>query len=82
MTIVTRKGGKRLLVVLLMAGLFIALVGGSWLGVNDWGVTAFVLTYRLSPRYDNEARTRDGERALRLVRAHRPGVRDHRPPRQ
>jgi formylglycine-generating enzyme required for sulfatase activity len=36
---------------------------------NDWGVTAFVLTYRLSPRYDQEARTRDGERALRLVRA-------------
>jgi len=36
---------------------------------NDWGVTAFVLTYRLSPRYDNDARTRDGERAMRLVRA-------------
>jgi formylglycine-generating enzyme required for sulfatase activity/acetyl esterase/lipase len=37
---------------------------------NDWGVTAFVLTYRLSPRYDNDARTRDAERAMRLVRAH------------
>jgi formylglycine-generating enzyme required for sulfatase activity/acetyl esterase/lipase len=36
---------------------------------NDWGVTAFVLTYRLAPRYDNDARTRDGERAMRLVRA-------------
>jgi formylglycine-generating enzyme required for sulfatase activity/acetyl esterase/lipase len=36
---------------------------------NDWGVTAFILTYRLSPPYDNDARTRDGERALRLVRA-------------
>ena len=36
---------------------------------NDWGVTAFVLTYRLSPRYDNDARTLDGERAMRLVRA-------------
>jgi len=36
---------------------------------NDWGVTAFVLTYRLSPRYDNDARTRDGERAMRLIRA-------------
>ena len=35
---------------------------------NDWGVTAFVLTYRLS-RYDNDARTRDGERAMRMVRA-------------
>lgn len=37
---------------------------------NDWGVTAFVLTYRLSPRYDQEARTQDAERALRVVRAH------------
>lgn len=36
---------------------------------NDWGVTAFVLTYRLSPRYDNDARTLDGQRAIRLVRA-------------
>lgn len=35
---------------------------------NDWGVTAFVLTYRLT-RYDNETRTKDGERAMRLVRA-------------
>jgi formylglycine-generating enzyme required for sulfatase activity len=37
---------------------------------NDWGVTAFVLTYRLSPRYDNDARTLDGKRAIQLVRAH------------
>jgi acetyl esterase/lipase len=37
---------------------------------NDWGVTAFVLSYRLSPRYDNEARTLDGKRAVQLVRAH------------
>jgi formylglycine-generating enzyme required for sulfatase activity/acetyl esterase/lipase len=37
---------------------------------NDWGVTAFVLTYRLAPRYDQEARARDAERAVRLVRAH------------
>jgi len=37
---------------------------------NEWGITAFVLTYRLSPRYDNDARARDGERAVRLVRAH------------
>jgi formylglycine-generating enzyme required for sulfatase activity len=36
---------------------------------NDWGITAFVLTYRLSPRYDQEARTLDGERAIRLVRS-------------
>jgi len=37
---------------------------------NDWGVTAFVLTYRLSPAYDNDARLLDGKRAIRLVRAH------------
>jgi formylglycine-generating enzyme required for sulfatase activity len=37
---------------------------------NDWGVTAFVLTYRLAPRYDQEARTLDAERAMRIVRSH------------
>ena len=37
---------------------------------NDWGVIAFVLTYRLSPRYGNDARTLDGKRAIQLVRAH------------
>lgn len=36
---------------------------------NEWGVTAFVLTYRLSPSYDNDARTQDGERAMRFIRA-------------
>ncbi|MEO2031644.1 MAG: SUMF1/EgtB/PvdO family nonheme iron enzyme [Planctomycetaceae bacterium] len=36
---------------------------------NDWGTTAFVLTYRMSPAYDNEARSLDGNRAVRLVRA-------------
>lgn len=36
---------------------------------NDWGVTAFVLTYRLSPRYGEDARVADGLRAIRTVRA-------------
>lgn len=36
---------------------------------NDWGVTAFVLTYRLSPHYKDDARTLDGTRAVQLVRA-------------
>ena len=36
---------------------------------NDWGVTAFVLTYRLSPRYNDKARVLDGKRAVQLVRA-------------
>jgi acetyl esterase/lipase len=36
---------------------------------NDWGVTAFVLTYRLSPRYGEDARVLDGKRAIQLVRS-------------
>lgn len=36
---------------------------------NDWGTTAFVLTYRLNPRYGEAARVLDGNRAMRLVRA-------------
>jgi acetyl esterase/lipase len=38
--------------------------------LNDWGITAFVLTYRLSPKYNAAARTLDGKRAIPLVRAH------------
>lgn len=37
---------------------------------TDWGVTAFVLTYRLSPRYGDNARVMDGKRAVQLVRSH------------
>ena len=36
---------------------------------NDWGTTAFVLTYRLSPPYNEAARVLDGNRAMRLVRS-------------
>jgi acetyl esterase/lipase len=36
---------------------------------NEWGVAAFVLTYRLSPRYNDVARTQDMQRAIRVVRA-------------
>ena len=36
---------------------------------NDWGVTAFVLTYRLSPHYNDAARVLDGNRAIQVVRA-------------
>ena len=36
---------------------------------NEWGTTAFVLTYRMSPAYDNSVRTLDGNRAIRLVRS-------------
>ena len=37
---------------------------------NDWGAAAFVLTYRLSPKYGDNARVLDGNRAIQLVRAH------------
>ena len=30
---------------------------------NEWGVTAFVLTYRMSPTYNTDARSADGRRA-------------------
>jgi acetyl esterase/lipase len=36
---------------------------------NDWGTAAFVLTYRLSPRYAANARVLDGKRAVQTVRA-------------
>ncbi len=36
---------------------------------NDWGAAAFVLTYRLSPKYGDNARVLDGNRAVQLVRA-------------
>ncbi len=36
---------------------------------NSWGVTAFVLTYRLSPRYGENVRVMEGQRAVQLVRS-------------
>ena len=36
---------------------------------NDWGAAAFVLTYRLSPRYGGNERVMDGKRAIQLVRS-------------
>ena len=36
---------------------------------NTWGVTAFVLTYRLSPRYAENVRVMEGKRAIQLVRS-------------
>ena len=36
---------------------------------NEWGVAAFVLTYRLSPKYNAAARALDGKRAVQLVRS-------------
>ncbi len=36
---------------------------------NDWGFAAFVLTYRMAPRYNEAARIADGKRAMQVVRS-------------
>jgi endo-1,4-beta-xylanase len=36
---------------------------------NEWGTVAFVYTYRLSPRYNEEVRVRDAKRAVQIVRS-------------
>lgn len=36
--------------------------------MNEWGVACFILTYRLSPRYGEDARVLDGNRAVEIVR--------------
>lgn len=36
---------------------------------NEWGVTAFVLTYRMSPKYPENVRVMEGKRAVQLVRS-------------
>jgi acetyl esterase/lipase len=35
---------------------------------NEWGTCAFVLTYRLEPKYHDDARILDGNRAMRLLK--------------
>jgi endo-1,4-beta-xylanase len=66
-----RNGGS---VVIAPGGSNIMLMyGGEGMAVaeryNDWGVAAFVLTYRLSPHYKEDARILDGKRAIQLVRS-------------
>ncbi|MCC7044992.1 MAG: alpha/beta hydrolase [Acidobacteria bacterium] len=36
---------------------------------NEWGAVAFVFTYRLSPRYNEDVRVRDARRAVQVVRS-------------
>jgi acetyl esterase/lipase len=36
---------------------------------NEWGAAAFVLTYRMSPKYNAAARALDGKRAIQMVRS-------------
>src|SRR5580698_10831606 len=66
-----RNGGA--VVVAPGGGNIMLMYGGEGMDIaeryNDWGVTAFVLTYRLSPRYGNDARVLDAQRAMRMVRS-------------
>jgi acetyl esterase/lipase len=69
-----RNGGS---VVIAPGGSNIMLMyGGEGVDIaeryNDWGVTAFVLTYRLSPRYNDAVRVLDGNRAIQVVRSRAP----------
>ncbi len=66
-----RNGGS---VIIAPGGSNIMLMyGGEGIDVaeryNSWGVTAFVLTYRMSPRYGENVRVMEGKRAVQVVRA-------------
>ncbi len=61
--VVIAPGGSNIMLMYGLEGLDIAE------RFNDWGATAFVLTYRLSPRYDDDARALDGNRAIQMVRS-------------
>ena len=66
-----RNGGS---VVIAPGGSNIMLMyGGEGIEIaerfNDWGFAAFVLTYRLEPRYKEDARIADGKRAIQVVRS-------------
>lgn len=62
-SVVIAPGGANIMLMYGVEGLDIAE------RYNDWGVAAFVLTYRLSPRYADDARTLDGNRAIQIVRS-------------
>jgi acetyl esterase/lipase len=67
------KGNGAAVVIAPGGSNIILMYGGEGMEVaerfNDWGVAAFVLTYRLSPKYGENARVLDGKRAIQLVRA-------------
>ncbi len=62
-SVVIAPGGSNIMLMYGLEGLDIAE------RFNDWGATAFVLTYRLSPKYGDDARALDGNRAIQLVRS-------------
>jgi len=61
--VIVAPGGSNIMLMYGVEGLDIAE------RYNSWGVTAFVLTYRLSPRYGENVRVMEGKRAVQLVRS-------------
>jgi acetyl esterase/lipase len=62
-SVIIAPGGSNIMLMYGVEGLEIAE------RYNDWGTAAFVLTYRLSPKYGADARTLDGKRAVQMVRS-------------
>ena len=62
-SVIIAPGGSNIMLMYSLEGMEVAE------RYNDWGAAAFVLTYRLSPRYGADARTLDGKRAVELVRS-------------
>ena len=62
-SVVVAPGGGNIMLLYGLEGLDIAE------RYNEWGVAAFILTYRLSPRYDENARVLDGKRAIQVIRS-------------
>jgi len=62
-SVIVAPGGSNIMLMYGVEGLDIAE------RYNSWGVTAFVLTYRLSPRYGENVRVMEGKRAVQLVRS-------------
>jgi acetyl esterase/lipase len=62
-SVVVAPGGGNIMLLYGLEGLDIAE------RYNEWGVAAFILTYRLSPRYGDEARILDGKRAIQIIRS-------------
>ena len=62
-SVIVAPGGSNIMLMYGVEGLDVAE------RYNSWGVTAFVLTYRLAPRYGENVRVMEGKRAVQLVRS-------------
>ena len=62
-SVVVAPGGGNIMLLYGLEGLDIAE------RYNEWGVAAFILNYRLAPRYGDNARVLDGRRAIQVIRS-------------